>query len=221
MHLYCRGENKMAVQWKTVSEQCWSPHRVVPAPNPWWRVRREIEEAMHIHGRRQMKANLQAHYISGHLVDSDRPLQSSDDLLPGSRIVIKREPVDAALAKRHGKPQPTMAQWARLTEDERLDHVLAMTFDDMIHLADAAAAERARQDAPEDYNEALQCGTCGRKGHGPWSCPKRNVRGFIPLARRHLPHGIPHSRLRPVETEDELDRAYRTHDGQLVVVMKL
>lgn len=208
----------MACQWKTVSEQSWSGHKTVPAPNPWWRVRREIEEAMHIHGRRQVKANLQAHYISGRLDGADQPLQSSDEVHPGDRIIIKRVPVDAALARRHGKPQPTMAEWARLTEDQRLTHILAMTYDESIHLADAAAAERARGDAPQEYDEKLQCGTCGRTGHGPWSCPKRNVRGFIPLARRHLPHGIPYNRLRPVESEDELDRAYRTHDGELVVM---
>ena len=207
----------MTCQWKTESEQSWGAHKGVPAPNPWWLVRREIEEAMHSHTKRQAKANLQHHYIAGRLEHSDRPLQSDDVVERGARILVKRVPVDAALAKAHSKPHPTLAEWARLSEEARLAHVLSMTFNDVVHVADAHAAERARQDAPEEYNPNLHCGTCGRTGHGPWSCPKRNVRGFVPLMRRHLPHGIPHSRLKPVECEDELDRAYRTHDGELVV----
>lgn len=175
---------------------------------------------MNIHSRRQSKTNLQHHYIVGQLEGCDHPLQSSDQVHVGARILVKRMPVDSAIAKRHSRPHPTMAEWARFTEEQRLDYVLSMTYNDMVHVSDAVAAERVRQDTPVEYDPNLQCGTCGRRGHGPWSCPKRNQKGFIPLARRSLPHGIPVSRLRPVECEEELDRAYRTHDGQLVVVVK-
>lgn len=208
----------MVCQWRPASEAQW--RGTVAAPQPWWWVRREIEEVMGMHSQRQVKANLQRHYLSGRLEGAARDLGSNDVVPPGSRIVVKREPVDADLHKRYcRRVPPTHKQWARMTEKERLDHVLGMTFEDMVYVGDVAAAEAAFAQRPAPvYDDAKQCSACGRQGHDPWECPKKRDKAFVPLARRQLPHGIPRSKLRPAVTDADLDVAYRTAEGELVVL---
>lgn len=208
-------------QWKPVSEATWLGHRTLPAPASWWWLRREIEEAMNIHSRRQTKANLQHHYLAGFLVDDGEmvELQSNDVVPVGSRISVKRVPVDTKYYKQYcQRMPPTHEQWWKMNEDERLSAVLNMTFNDMVYVGDAAKADLALQDQEPEFDDTLQCSACGRIGHGHWHCPKKREKGFVPLSKRQLPHGIPASKLRTVASEADLDSAYKTADGRLVVM---
>lgn len=211
----------MTCQWKPVSETAWLGNRALAAPSSWWWLRREIEEAMNIHNKRQNKANLQHHYIAGYLVDDDAmvELQSNDVVPAGAHINIKRVPVDTKFYKQYcQRLSPTHDQWWKKTEEERLQYVLSMTFSDMVYVGDAAKADQALQDHEPEFDDTLVCGACGRIGHGHWHCFKKREKGFVPLSKRPLPHGIPGSKLRAAATEADLDVAYKTADGRLVVV---
>lgn len=177
---------------------------------------------MNIHSRRQTKANLQHHYLAGFLANDDGQmveLQSNDVVQVGSRISVKRVPVDAKYYKQYcQRVSPTHEQWWKMTEDERLTAVLNMTFNDMVYVGDAAKADLALQDHEPEFDDTLHCSACGRIGHGHWYCPKKREKGFVPLSKRQLPHGIPGSKLRAVTSEADLDSAYKTADGRLVVM---
>jgi len=148
-----------------------------------------------------------------------RILGSNDVIPPGAKILVKREPVDSNLYKQYcRKVSPTHKEWVKMGDEERLDYVLGMTFSDCVYVGDAAALESQKRPVVA-YDPDVQCSICGRVGHREWNCHKKNERGFIPLARRHMPHGIPQNRLRAPQSEEEIDRAYRLLDGSLVVVI--
>jgi len=210
----------MTCVWRPASEQQWSKKRALPAPAPWWFIRREIEHAMGMYKQRQVKANLQHHYLKGRLEGCTGDLASNDVVAPGDHILVRRVPVSAELYKRHcRRVPPSSKQWWRLSEEERLRDVLSMTFNDMVYVGDADAAQAMQQNAPTpDFDESVTCPCCGHVGHERWHCKRKFEPGFVPLAKRQLPHGIPRNKLRVAVTDADMDVAYQTVDGTLVVV---
>lgn len=209
--------------------------RALPGGQPWWRVRDDIEGAMGVrasresrsHVRRATKANPQGTYLVGYRVHPDDStvgdqLTSNDVLRAGECVAVKRQPVDADTLREHSRsqqaaraPPANSAEWARMTEDERLDAVLNMG--PQVYLGDVVAARERARTAPAPAEDAgATCRACGRRGHSERWCPHKLVRGFVPLWRRRAPSGIPKHRLRKAR-EEEYDHAFLTLDGQLVV----
>lgn len=159
-------------------------------------------------------------YIEGRLVapDGPVPLGSNDVVQPDARVLVYVKPVDAKLYAKHTPRIYTHREWWKLTEEQRLQHVLGLTFDQMVYVGDAVAmyAAQGAQPAPEEDAD-LQCRLCGRRGHSPRWCPSKDKPGFVPLAKRRMPHGIPARALREAR-EEEYDDAFLDANGRLLVL---
>lgn len=205
-------------QWKLKSEEYFTLAKRLPAPVTWGQARLQLEYKLKLHVK-STKANQQRFYILGFLHGSDEPLGANDTIQPGAQVIVKRMPLDPKTYAKHTQNRVSPEEWEAMEEEARLDHICCTTTVwDYIYPGDAAAAAAAvAVRATPEEDAGVQCSACGRMGHtGRWCPSVRDNPGFVPLGRRRLPHGIPSCQLRPAR-ECELDQAWLTQDGRLVV----
>lgn len=121
------------------------------------------------------------------------------------------------------------AQWQTMNEEEKIANFMQQSvtdfnkelqktrtnkFDRHITSLRTMTAEELKPWA------TYECHCCGQVGdHYRRNCPKLLNKAFVPLDRRRLPHGIPRNQIRDALTEEERNRAYKTADGRLVVMI--
>jgi len=200
--------------WKRAVEEKWSDKNTVHAPTVWHFARRAIEHQMKVHETRQNKNHDRCRcYIEGWL--DNRLLMGNDELSPNMKIVVKVHPVDSQIFNKYTpKKMYKINEWWKLTEDERLNHILNITFNETIYVGDAV--KMLEVEAPEEPDGSY-CSACCRNGHTARWCPSKTKNGFVPINRRRMPHGIPKERLR-LATEDEYDNAFLDSNGKLMVI---
>lgn len=188
------------------------------APVLWWRARQCIELALNLHTMRQNK-NCDRSYIVGRRVGGDDDLDGNAWMQPGDRVVVRVKPVDKKLYARHTPRIFTDREWRELGEEQRLDHILGLTFDQHVYVGDAVAmASNIRRADPPPHDPDVRCQLCGRVGHTPRWCTAKDKPGFVQLKWRRMPHGIPRHRLRDA-TEDEYDDAFLDATGRMLVLL--
>jgi hypothetical protein len=159
-------------------------------------------------------------YIEGRLVtpNGNILLDSNEVVQPGARVVVHVKPVDAKLYAKHTPRLYTERQWWALTEEQRLEYILNLTYDQEVYVGDIVAmmAAQGERAAPEEDPD-VQCRLCWRRGHSPRWCPSKDRPGFVQVSKRRMPHGIPASSLR-VAKEEEYDDAFVDATGRLLVL---
>jgi len=208
--------------WKKASERDWDSKKRVKAPALWCNARRTIEMALNIHVMKNNK-NCDRSYIEGWLVQKEEEgqvlLGGNEWIHPGDKVVVYVKPVDNKLYARHSPKIYTEREWLGLTENERIDHVTSLTFNQTVYVGDALSMSIAQQEMePPKEDPDTHCQLCGRSGHTPHWCTSRHKPGFVPLKWRKKPHGIPRQHLREARQE-EYDEAFLDSSGRMLVVI--
>lgn len=173
--------------------------------------------ALKLHVMRQQK-NCDRSYIVGRLVEGEHDLNGNQWMQPGDRVIVRVRPVDRKLYARHTPHLYTDKEWAALTEAQRLDYILGLTFDQLVYVGDALGmAANIRRADPPPHDPNVRCQLCGRVGHTPRWCTSKDKPGFVQLRWRRMPHGIPRAQLREAR-EEEYDDAFMDAEGRMLVV---
>ena len=208
-------------QWRSKAEinpKAFGVGKTLPAGRAWEISRYDIERSLGLHGKgKQNKCNKENAFVVGYRyqdwiqakckISEVKCILESEIIKPNEQIFVVRKPMRDGmnLYKPCTGEIPT-----GLTEDERINQVIEMN---PLGVGTHASAFAHQRQAPEDYI----CYCCGMKGHYRKDCQKLNEAGFIPLDKRRRPTGIPSCFLKAARTEEELNKAWITLDGRLVV----